>query len=45
MEGCRVLYEVRVNLVCFKSHSGTQESSLAEYPFHQIRNKQEDGVP
>ena len=38
------LYEVRVDLACFRFCSGTQESSLAEYPFYRIRKEQEDGV-
>ena len=45
MEGWSFLYEVRADLACFKSHSGTHESSSAEYPFHQIRKEREDGVP
>ena len=35
---------MRADLACFKSCSGTQESSLAEYPFHRIRKEREDGV-
>ena len=27
------------DFACFKFHSGIQESSLAKYPFHLIRNK------
>ena len=45
MEGWSFLYEVRADLAFFKSRSGTQESSSAEYPFHWIRKEQEDGVP
>ena len=44
MEGWSFLYEVRADLACFKSCSGTHESSSAEYPFHWIRNEREDGV-
>ena len=40
-----ILYEARADLAFFKSRSGTQESSSAEYPFHRIRKEQEDGVP
>ena len=32
-------------LACFKFCSGTQKSSSAEYPFHQIRNIWANGVP
>ena len=28
-----------------RSHSGTQESSSVEYPFHQIRKDCQDGEP
>ena len=34
------LYDERADLACFKSCSGTQESSSAEYPFHRIRKEQ-----
>ena len=34
-----LLYVVRADLACFKFYSGIQESSLTEYPFHQIRNE------
>ena len=44
MVGWSLLYVARVDFACFKSHSGTQESSSAEYPFHQIRNEQFVGV-
>ena len=45
MEGWSLLYEARAELACFRSRSGTQESSSAEYPFHRIRKEREDGVP
>ena len=28
-----------MDFACFKFHSGMQESSSAEYPFHWIRNE------
>ena len=31
--------------MCFKSCLGTQESSSADYPFHQISNIWANGVP
>ena len=39
MAGWSLLYVVRVDLACFKVRSGIQESSLAKYPFHRIRNE------
>ena len=43
--GWSLLYVTRVGLACFKFCSGIQESSLAEYPFHQIRNEHLVRVP
>ena len=37
--GWSLLYAVRVGFAWFKFCSGIQESSSAEYPFHQIRNE------
>ena len=34
----------RADFACFRFRSGTQESSLAKYPFHQIRNEHLVGV-
>jgi hypothetical protein len=39
------VYDARVDLVCFKFHSGTQESSLAEYPSHWIKKEKQARVP
>ena len=38
MAGWSFLYAVRADLAFFRFRSGIQESSLAKYPFHQIRN-------
>ena len=43
--GWSLLYATRADFVCFKSRSGTHESSSAEYPFHWIRNERLVGVP
>ena len=44
-EGCLFLYSIRADFECFKFRSGSQESSSAENPFHQIRKERLDGVP
>ena len=44
-KGCLFLYSVRADFECFKFHSGSQESSSAENPFHRIRKEWLDGVP
>ena len=43
--GWSLLYAARVDFAFFKFCSGIHESSLAEYPFHWIRNEQLVGVP
>ena len=45
MVGWSLLYAVRADFACFRFCSGIQESSLAEYPFHQISNEPLIGVP
>ena len=45
MAGWSLLYVVRADFACFRFHSGIQESSSAEYPFHQIRNEHLVRVP
>ena len=45
MERWSFLYSSRVDFVCFNSCLAIQESSLAEYPFHQTRYMHADGVP
>ena len=45
MMGWCVLYVERADFACFRFCSGIQESSLAKYPFHWIRNKCLVGVP
>ena len=45
VEGCLFLYSVRADFKCFKFLSGSQESSSAENPFHQIRKERLDGDP
>ena len=44
-EGWSFLSSSRVDFVCFNSCSAIQESSSAEYPFHQIRYMHADGAP
>ena len=36
---------VRTDFVCFKFHSGIQESSSAGYPSHRIRKEQLVRIP
>ena len=33
-----------MDLACFKSRSGTHESSSVKYPYHRIRKEWENGV-
>ena len=43
--GCCFLYSARAVFECLRFRSGSQESSLAENPFHQIRKKWFDSDP
>ena len=45
MVGCRFLKLFKADFAFLRSCSGTQESSLAEYPFHQIRKDRRDKGP
>ena len=43
--GMSLFIIIQSGLVFLRSCSGIQESSLAEYPFHQIRKDHWDGEP